>query len=148
MTTTTLYDVDFFAWTKEQAKLLRQEEYGRLDITNLVEEIEDMGKSQQRQLYSRLVVLMTHLLKWQFQPGKQSRSWQATIRVQRRRLQRLLDQNPSLRAQLDQTIVEAYADAIDEVWAETGLDVETFPSACPYTSAEILADTFFPSDNP
>jgi hypothetical protein len=109
----------------------------------LVEEIEVMGKNQQRQLYSRLVVLMTHLLKWQFQPSKQSRSWQATIRVQH-----LLDQNPSLRAQLDQTIVEAYADAIDEVWAETGLDVETFPSACPYTSAEILADTFFPSDNP
>lgn len=145
---TTLYDVDFYAWTQEQAKLLRQEEFSRLDITNLIEEIEDMGKSQQRQLYSRLVVLMTPLLKWQFQPGKQSRSWQATIRVQRRRLHRLLDQTPSLRAHLDQTIIEAYADAVDEAWAETGLDVETFPSACPYTSTQLLDETFFPTDNP
>ncbi|RIK39455.1 MAG: DUF29 domain-containing protein [Chloroflexi bacterium] len=145
---TTLYDVDFYAWTQEQAKLLRQEEFSRLDITNLIDEIEDMGKSQQRQLYSRLVVLMTPLLKWQFQPGKQSRSWQATIRVQRRRLHRLLDQTPSLRAHLDQTIIEAYADAVDEAWAETGLDVETFPSACPYTSTQLLDETFFPTDNP
>jgi hypothetical protein len=104
-----------------------------------------MGKSQQRQLYSRLVVLMTHLLKWQYQPGKQSRSWQATIRVQRRQLHRLLNQNPSLRAQLDQTIAEAYADAIDEAWAETGLDVETFPEAASFTSDQLLDETFFPT---
>jgi hypothetical protein len=145
MTTPTLYEADFYAWTLEQAQLLRQADFSRLDITHLIEEIEDMGKSQQRQLYSRLVVLMTHLLKWQFQPGKQSRSWQATIRVQRRQLHRLLNLNPSLRAQLDQTIDEAYADAVDEAWAETGLDVETFPTTAPFTSQQLLDETFLPA---
>ena len=145
MTTPTLYEADFYAWTLEQAQLLRQAEFSRLDITNLIEEIEDMGKSQQRQLYSRLVVLMTHLLQWQFQPGNQSRSWQATIRVQRRQLHRLLKLNPSLRVQLEQTITEAYADAVDGAWAETGLDGETFPATAPFTSAHLLDETFLPT---
>ncbi len=143
-TTANLYDTDFYAWTQTQAAALQQANFDRLDIANLIEEIEDMGKSQRRQLESRLAVLMAHLLKWQFQPGKRSRSWQATIRTQRRHLHKLLDQNPSLRPTVPQAIVEAYADALDSAWAETGLDEELFPAHVPYTSAQILDDAFLP----
>lgn len=142
--TATLYDSDFYAWTQEQANLLRQKAYGQLDLTNLIEEIEDMGKSQQRELSSRLVVLLVHLLKWHFQPEKQSRSWQATIRVQRRELLKLLNENPSLRPRLDWAISESYPVALDTAWAETGLDYIVFPSACPYSGEQILDQDFLP----
>ncbi|RIK33423.1 MAG: DUF29 domain-containing protein [Chloroflexi bacterium] len=139
-----LYDSDFYAWTQNQADLLRQGDFRRLDLDNLIEEIEDMGKSQQRQLESRLVVLIAHLLKWQFQPDKRSRSWQATIRIQRIRLHKLLRENPSLRAQLDQVIIEAYEVAVEAAWGETGLDSTVFPTTCPYTAEQILDADFLP----
>jgi hypothetical protein len=144
MTTAILYDTDFYAWTQTQADFLRQAQFGQLDIANLIEEIEDMGKSQQRQLESRLSILMAHLLKWQYQPDQRSRSWEGTIRVQRRHLQRLLDQNPSLRPQLAQAIANGYPDAVDVAWAETGLGEKDFPATCPYTAQQLLNETFFP----
>ncbi|CAN5812234.1 DUF29 domain-containing protein [soil metagenome] len=140
----TLYDIDFYAWTQIQAAALQKADFDQLDIANLIEEIEGMGKSERRQLESRLAILMAHLLKWQFQPGKRSRSWQATIRTRRRHLHKLLDQNLSLRPTVPQVIVEAYIDALDLAWAETGLDEEIFPTYVPYTSAQILDDAFLP----
>jgi hypothetical protein len=139
-----LYETDFYAWAQEQAEILRQEKFQQLDIVNIIEEIEEMGKSQQRQLASRMAVLIAHLLKWQFQVDKRSRSWQATIRTQRRHLQRLLNQNPSLSVQLEQVVTEAYEDALDAAWAETGLAFDVFPPTCPYTVAQILDGDFFP----
>lgn len=144
MTTATLYDTDFYAWTQTQAALLRQAQFGKLDILHLIDEIEDMGKSQQRQLESRLAVLVAHLLKWRYQPDQRSRSWEGTIRVQRRHLRRLLAQNPSLRSQVAQAISESYFDAVESAWAETGLDKEIFPAVCPYTLQQLLDDNFFP----
>lgn len=79
----TLYDTDFYAWAQAQATALQQAQFDQLDIANLIEEIEDIGKSQRRQLESRLAVLIGQLLKWQFQPNQRSRSWEATIRTQR-----------------------------------------------------------------
>ncbi|MEZ4867175.1 MAG: DUF29 domain-containing protein [Caldilineaceae bacterium] len=144
MSTATLYDTDLYAWTQEQANLLRQGQLAQLDIANLVEEIEDMGKSQQRQLESRLVILLAHLLKWHYQPERRSRSWEATLRVQRIQLQKLLKQNPSLRAQLADFIADAYEQAINLAWAETGLDFDIFPALCPYTVQDVLDSAFFP----
>ena len=100
MSTATLYETDFYAWTQTQAAALHQANFDQLDITNLIEEIEDMGKSQQRQLESRLIVLLVHLLKWQFQPNQRSPRWEATIRIQRLELADLLADNPSLRPRL------------------------------------------------
>jgi Domain of unknown function DUF29 len=146
MLTASLYDTDLYAWTQEQAHLLRQGQLAELDITNLVEEIEDMGKSQQRQLESRLVVLLAHLLKWQYQPAKRSRSWEATLRVQRLQLQKLLRQNPSLRPQLAEVIADAYEQAINLAWAETGLNFDSFPPIAPFTAQQILDNTFLPQE--
>ena len=85
------YQADFYRWTQEQAKLLRNRQIEGIDWDNLAEEVEDMGRSEKRQLESRLEVLIMHLLKWQFQPGFRSRSWQLTVKEQRLRLDRLIN---------------------------------------------------------
>lgn len=144
----TLYDTDFYAWSQQQAQMLQKQDFAHLDLTNLVEEIEDMGKNRQRELSSRLQVLIAHLLKWHYQPsdsrGARSRSWSGTIRVQRAELQALLADNPSLRRQIPAVIQRVYPNAVIIAWSETGLDEEIFPPTCPYTPKQILDSTFFP----
>ncbi|WP_373508917.1 DUF29 domain-containing protein [Thiocapsa sp.] len=141
---TTDYDQDFYAWSREQASLLRSGQYGRLDVMHLVEEIEDLGKRERRALESRLAVLLGHLLKWQSQPAYPSRkSWRATINTQRRAIAKLLDENPSLAARLDEIIRDAYPDAVDLAVAETPLDYDAFPERCPWDEAQIRS-TFLP----
>ncbi|MDJ0680442.1 MAG: DUF29 domain-containing protein [Xenococcaceae cyanobacterium MO_167.B52] len=102
------YQTDFYAWTQQQAELLRNKKIEQLDWSNLAEEIEDMGRSEKRQLESRLEVLIMHLLKWQFQPNLRSRSWQLTIKEQRLRLEKLLAENPSLKSKLTDTKEKVY----------------------------------------
>jgi hypothetical protein len=141
---TTDYDQDFYAWSREQASLLRSGQYGRLDVMHLVEEIEDLGKRERRALESRLAVLLGHLLKWQYQPEYPSRkSWRATINTQRRAIAKLLDENPSLAARLDEIIRDAYPDAVDLAVAETPLDYDAFPEDCPWDQTQIRG-TFLP----
>lgn len=106
MQTTTLYDQDFYAWTQQQAELLRSGTWERLDIDNLVEEIESLGRQQRQELENRLGVLLGHLLKWRFQPDMRSRSRTATIREQRQQIQDLLDDNPSLKPYLQEAIID------------------------------------------
>ena len=135
------YNRDFHAWAREQAELLRAGRFSQLDVEHVAEEIEDLGKRERRALQSRLGVLLGHLLKWRCQPDYPSRkSWRATINAQRRSLAQLLDENPSLRAGLDQVIARAYADGLDLAVAETPLDYDAFPSACPWSADEILGD--------
>ena len=93
----TNYDHDFYAWANEQAALLRQGKLGDADIEHIAEEIESMGRTEKRELVSRLTVLMLHLLKWRFQPGKRCSSWETSITVQRNRLARHMTDNPSLK---------------------------------------------------
>ena len=144
MSTTTLYETDFYAWTQAQAVALQQADFDQLDITHLIEEIEDMGKSQQRQLESRLIVLLVHLLKWQFQPSKRSTSWDATIRIQRLELVDLLADNSSLRPRLPQVLERAWPKARQGARGETGLELKIFPTSCPYTLSQIFDEAFFP----
>ncbi|MFM7423653.1 MAG: DUF29 domain-containing protein [Elainella sp.] len=138
----TAYEVDFYAWTQEQAQLLRAGKLASLDLENLAEEIESLGRQERRELRHRLAVLVGHLLKWQYQPAKRSGSWQSTLRVQRREVERLLQDNPSLRPCLDQAIAESYDAAMDLAIQETGL--AAFPSACPYSETEILDELYLP----
>ena len=84
-----LYETDFYAWTQQQAKLLKTKTWGELDTANLIEEIESLGRKERQELRNRLGILLGHLLKWQYQPHHRSNSWLATIREQRRRLQDL-----------------------------------------------------------
>src|SRR5690348_13781708 len=90
------YEEDFYAWTVEQAHLLRSGDLSAIDIENIAEEIESMGRSDRRAIESRLAVLLTHLLKWQIQERMRSRSWAGTIGEQRRRIAKLLRESPSL----------------------------------------------------
>lgn len=138
MQVTTLYDQDFYAWIQTQAKLLREGRFGELDIANLVEEIESLGKQQRQELTNRLGVLLGHLLKWQYQAQQQSKSWFYTIREQRRQIKRLLKQNPSLKTFLAEAIQEGYEDALDLIGKETPINPDELPQSCPFSEFQIF----------
>jgi Domain of unknown function DUF29 len=139
-----LYDSDFFAWSQEQAQLLREGRLGAADILNIAEEIDSMGRTEKRELVSRLTVLLLHLLKWRYQPDKRGASWEATIRVQRNRIEDHLDDNPSLKPLLPRALSTAYRDARLEAAAETGLPIASFPLECPWAASEIQDGEFWP----
>ena len=138
----TTHEQDFYAWTQEQSQLLKTGQLHQIDWQNIAEEIEDMGRSEIRQLDSRLELLIVHLLKWQFQPNLRSRSWQLTIKEQRLRLSKLLQKNPSLQPNLTEAIEDVYPLATLSAERETGLSL--FPEICPYTLSEILSLEFLP----
>jgi uncharacterized protein DUF29 len=138
------YDEDFYAWTVEQSRLLRAGELSAIDVANIAEEIESMGRSDRRELKSRLVVLVMHLLKWGHQPGARSRSWSATIDEQRLQIEGFLTESPSLGPMVPAMLSEAYAIARARAIAETGLAEEAFPEVCPFTRDEILTREFLP----
>ena len=139
-----LYDQDFLLWTEKIAGLLRAGRLDELDIEHLAEEIEDMGKSQRKELESRLAVLLVHLLKWGWQRDKWSDSWKATVANQRAELRRLFRQSPSLQTHLPESAAESYRDAVEEAALETGLSPGTFPERCPFNSEQILDRDFLP----
>ena len=142
--TATLYETDFYAWTKEQALLLRSEEIEKLDLSNILEEIEAMGQRERRELTSRLIVLIMHLLKWQFEPENRSKSWTNTIRHQRTEIELLLEDSPSLRRELSERVIMAYPRALSAASEETGLSATLFPAENPYTAEQILNEAFLP----
>ncbi len=138
MTLALNYDGDVIAWANEQARLLRTGQFAALDIEHLAEEIEDVGKSEQRELASRMAVLLAHLLKWQWQPARRGRSWDATIRVQRASIAHRLQRTPSLRQSLADPdwCQDAWNDALAKAIEETGLS--DFPLHCPWPMEKIL----------
>ena len=138
------YDEDFYTWTIEQARLLRSGDFAELDVENVAEELESMGRSDKREIESRLVVLLTHLLKWQVQIRLRSPSWAGTIREQRDRVQDLLSESPSLRRLTRSIRPKLYARARRVAADETGLDEATFPANCPFTPQQILSEDFLP----
>lgn len=140
------YDEDFFAWTQEQARLLREGELSSIDGENVAEEIESMGLSDRRQIRSRLIVLLTHLLKYRYQPEGRSRSWTTTMREQRRQLDLVLADSPSLRPFVASVIADSYRKACRDASDETDLPKGSFPAECPFTIGQILAEEFLPED--
>lgn len=136
------YERDFYAWTQEQSELLRLGKWQALDIENLAEEIESLGKQQKQELRNRLGILIGHLLKWEYQPELRGKSWKATIREQRDEIIDILLENPSLKPYLDQAIQKGFRQAINLVLRETHLDVDDLPSECPYAIAQILDPQF------
>src|SRR4028118_932466 len=129
-----LYETDFYAWTIEQAKFLKDSVWECLDVPNLVEEIDSLGKQQRQELRNRLGILLGHLLKWEFQPSHLSKSWLATIREQRRQVWRLLKESPSLQPYLLEAMEDGYQSALNLAVSETPLDYEDFPQECSYSS--------------
>lgn len=137
---TTTYDTDFYAWTQQQAELLRQGALSAIDREHLAEEIESMGKSERRALESYLAVVIMHLLKWQYQPRLRSGSWRQSIRNGRYRIARLLKENPSLKQRVVEIAPDEYGMARENAADETGLPLATFPEACPFTVEQITGD--------
>jgi hypothetical protein len=138
-----LYETDFYAWTLEQSKLLKAGDFKHLDVINLAEEVESLGKQQRQELENRLAILLGHFLKWDYQPERRSKSWKATIREQRRAVQKLIRQNPSLKPYLPEAIADAFESGLDLVVRETPLDYPDLPESCPYTP-DHLFDPDFP----
>jgi hypothetical protein len=101
------HDRDFYGWAQEQAALLRAGNLSEADIVHIAEEIESLGRGEQQRLEDRLIVLLLHLLKWQFQPNFRGNSWRLSIKEQRVKIARHLRKNPSLKALLDETIADA-----------------------------------------
>lgn len=138
------YEQDFYGWTQEQAALLRTGQLDDLDITNLIEEVESMGRSEKRALESRLTVLLIHLLKWKYQSSRRCRSWQLTIKTQRLDFLKLLRDNPGLKPSLDQCLADAYQMSTIRASQETALDESVFPEMCPWSLSDVIKQDFFP----
>ncbi|UFP94331.1 DUF29 domain-containing protein [Gloeobacter morelensis] len=141
----TLYTQDFYRWTFEQAQLVRERRWDVLDVEHVTEELEALGRSERRELRSRLEILTGHLLKWQFQPDKRSDSWLDTIRKQRSRIRLLLEDSPSLKPELDNLLERAYLDGLRLALKETGLETTLLPPGCPYTLDKLFDSGYLPS---
>ena len=139
-----LYDQDYFGWANEQAALLRAGNLSAADIENIAEEIESMAKGEKRELVNWLIVLLLHLLKWQFQPELRGRSWEATILEQRDRIARHMQENPSLKPNLPDAMQEAYRVARIRARGETNLSSKFFPAECPCAYAQAMDANFWP----
>jgi hypothetical protein len=139
------YEADFYGWANEQAALLRDGRLNEADIENIAEEIESMGRSEKRELVSRLAVLLTHLLKWRYQPGGRGSSWRASIVLQRRALDRHLSDNPSLKPRLPQALADAYRDAVVIAGDETKLGETGFPQDSPWSFEDVQNPDFWPT---
>jgi hypothetical protein len=138
------YEKDFYAWAIHNAQLLRERKLSEIDIENIAEEIESMGKSEKRELISRLAVLLAHLLKWEFQSERRGNSWKYTIKEQRLRLRDLLKESPSLKKSLEENLNQAYEHAIMIAVGETDLTEKIFPAKCPFSLEQAFDQNFFP----
>ncbi|GAP98172.1 DUF29 domain-containing protein [Leptolyngbya sp. NIES-2104] len=140
-----LYEIDFVCWIETTAEQLRNQNYACVDWQNLIEEIEDMSRRERKSLKSNLIVILLHLLKWQYQPEYRSGSWRGSIREHRRRVNDDLKDSPSLVPYLQEVFDECYANAREQAADETGLLLETFPVSCPYLSEQVLNSEYLPN---
>jgi hypothetical protein len=140
------YERDFYGWLMRNARLMRDGNFSEIDAENIAEELESMGKSEKRDLISRLAILLAHLLKWQFQTTKRSTSRKNTIAVQRIDIGVLLEDSPSLRHEVEEKIAVAYEKATLGAENETGIEKSRFPETCPFTLDQMLDKNFFPEN--
>ncbi|XPM52555.1 MAG: DUF29 domain-containing protein [Leptolyngbya sp. IPPAS B-1204] len=139
-----LYEQDYYRWLTETAAALADGRFSELDVLNLVDELESMGKSQKRAIESYLNVLLLHLLKWKYQSNHRSGSWKSSIRNSRRAIQKRIAESPSLRTYPKTVFLECYAVARENVADETELPLEVFPELPPFTFEQVLDETFLP----
>lgn len=138
------YDQDLYTWSLQQSQLLRERKFDQVDWEHIIEEIEDMSKSEKRALQSFLETLLMHLLKWQYQPAYQGNSWKFTIIEQRERILEHLQESPGLKSKLSELIARAYGYAVKGAMRETGLPTSHFPESCPWAFETFMDEAFWP----
>lgn len=141
-----LYETDFVQWIETTAQQLRDQNYAAVDWANLIDEIEDMSRRERKALKSNLIVVLLHLLKWQFQPEQRSGSWRSSLREHRRRINDDLNDSPSLVPYVQTVFAECYLNAREQAADETGLSLQTLPESCPYTIEQIIDPAYLPTD--
>lgn len=139
-----LYDTDFNLWVETQVTALKEQRLEDIDLSNLIEEIEDLAKRDKKALRSHLKVLLTHLLKWQLQPAKRSSSWKASISNARIEIADIFTDSPSLKNYLPTVVDQVYVGARTLAADETSLEISLFPDSCPYLLAQALDLDFLP----
>jgi hypothetical protein len=139
-----LYDQDVYAWAQTTAALIRAGKWHEVDAASVAEEVESVGASEYRTVSSAVYQILVHLLKWRYQPQRQSRSWQSSLVEHRNRVPRALRRAPSLAREIPTMIVEEYPAACRKASVQTGLPLATFPDTCPWTPEQVLDDAFWP----
>ena len=132
------YDEDFAAWIAAQAMLLREGRFGELDLENLIDEVEGVGKSEFRSFYHAIELILLHMMKWDYQTERQGRSWRTTINTQRDEVLEILNENPSYQARIDEAIARAYRSVPSAVETATTIPAERLPRICPYSWQDIM----------
>jgi hypothetical protein len=141
------YEQDYFLWLEKTIDLLREKRFNEVDLENLLEELENMGRNEKKALQSNLTILLMHLLKYKYQSQKRSKSWLSTIVEHRRRLIIQLEDTPSLKRYFLDIFDKCYQDACLDATTETGLSQETFSKTSPFTVEEILNPSYLPPDS-
>lgn len=141
------YEEDFYGWAVHTAQLLKDRKMSEVDLDNIIEEIEALGRSERHQLINRLAVLIFHLLKWQFQPDFRGRSWHGTIKEQRLRIKKIMEENPSLKPFKEEAIKTGYVLSCSMIEKETTIDLTLLPQECPYAFEQCLDDEFYPGQS-
>ena len=140
------YSADLNTWVKRTAQLLREQRWHEIDVVHLIEEIEELGKSERRGIASQLTRLLLHLLKWHYQPQRRSDSWLDSITDARTQIALAIEDSPSLREYPTQQLEESYQRACRQAVKQTGIDVSEFPEECPYSIDFVLSENWFPED--
>lgn len=133
-----IYAADLYGWVQDQVALIKAGRLSEIDAENIADELGDVGNEQYDKLEGAIRVVLLHLLKWDHQPSRRSRSWVGSIVEQRRRVARVLKKNPSLQPHIAEAVLEAYEDAQTAAAVETNLPEKTFPDSCPYSWDDIL----------
>ncbi|HHP7230424.1 MAG TPA: DUF29 domain-containing protein [Xenococcaceae cyanobacterium] len=144
--TDNLYERDYYLWLQHTAQLISEGKFNDVDTANLIEEIEDMGRSEKKAIKSNLIIVLLHLLKYKYQPEKRTNSWKASIREHRRRLRDDFRASPSLKQYMTEVFAESYQDSREQAADETGLLLDTFPTKSPFTISEVLNPDYLPED--
>ena len=146
--TKTGYEQDFYVWLMEQATHIRAKEWEALDIDNLAEELEALGREQRHAIRSHLRILLIHLLKWACQPERRSESWRHSIGNARAEIEGRLEMSPSLRRELPDLLAWAYPRARRATADESGIPPTRFPETCPWSTEQVQDEDFLPEEIP
>ncbi len=139
------YSADFDTWTGQTAQLLREGRWAEIDTERLIEEVEDLGKRDRRAVVSQLIRLLLHLLKWQYQPERRSDSWLDSITDARVQIELAFEDSPSLKSYLARQVESSYERARRQAVQQAGISESVFPTTCPYTLSQCLAEDWLPS---